>query len=116
MLNEFGYEMPDDTPVSIPARLRLPTSRASQIQAYIRAELSRQAADAGQETFEEANDLDVEEMGDFPMTEYERSGQFGMEDVFTLADARGPAEPGAVSPGGEPQAKEGAQPPADKGE
>lgn len=104
MLNEQGYEIPDDTPVAIPARLRLPTSRAAQIQSYIRQELSRAAQEKGQETFDEANDLDVEEMQDFPMTEYERSGQFGMDDVMDILEqrereaalTRPPAEPTPV--------------------
>lgn len=85
MLDERGYEIPDDTPVAIPARLRLSQSRASQIQAYIRQELSRAAQESGAESFEEANDLDVEEMDGFPMTEYERSGQFGIEDLLVEA-------------------------------
>lgn len=82
MLDDRGYEVPDNTPVAIPARLRLPTSRAEQIRAYIRHELSMQAEADGRESFDEANDLDVEEMADFPMTEYERSGQFGYDDLL----------------------------------
>lgn len=77
MLDKNGYEIPDDTPVAIPARLRLPTSRAAQIQGFIRAEMSRMAQDNGAESFEEANDLDVEEFHDFPMTPYEMEGEEG---------------------------------------
>lgn len=87
MLNEHGYEIPDDTPVSVPTRLRLPQSRAAQIQAYIRQELSRQAAENGHESFEEANDLDVDESLDFGITEYERSAEFGLEDAIALREA-----------------------------
>lgn len=107
MLNERGYEVPDDTPVSVPTRLRLPASRAAQIQAFIRQELALKAQMEGQESFEEANDLDVEDDLDFGRTPYEVSAEFGMVDVELLQEAKDreaaskqpPAEP-AVAPSG----------------
>lgn len=107
MLNENGYEIPDDTPVAVPARLRLPTSRASQIQAYIRHQLSEQAQANGAETFQEANDLDVDEFSEFGVTPYERSGEYGLDDLMALQEAQEreaakrapPAEPAEAPPG-----------------
>lgn len=61
MLNSDGYEIPDNTPVSIPTRLRLPQSRTDQIRQFIRAELSRQALDQGHETFSEADDFELDD-------------------------------------------------------
>lgn len=105
MLNEYGFEVPDNTPVEVPTRLRLPQTRASQIQAFIRAELSRQALDQGHESFDEANDLDVDDgSGDFGMTAYERSAEFGLDDLELLqpagpADQQGGPEGGGAAPG-----------------
>ena len=104
MLNEQGYEVPDQTPVSLPTRLRLPQSRAAQIQGFIRAELSRAASDKGFETFEESNDLEVGENEQFGITAYERSAEFGIDDMETLstpADKAAPAATGAPAPDAE---------------
>lgn len=70
MKNSMDFEPVDDTPVSIPTRLRLPQSRTDQIRAFIRAELSRSAMEDGHETFEEADDFEIDEE-DFPMSPYE---------------------------------------------
>lgn len=49
----------------IPVELGLPEDRPlslrDEMMRFIRAEMSRQAEDTGQETFEEANDFDIEE-------------------------------------------------------
>jgi len=110
MLDQNGYEIPDPTPVQMPTRLRLPQTRAAQIQGYIRAEMSRQAQENGQESFEEANDLDVDEFYDFGITAYERSGEFGMQDVEEIQAREAaltppPADPSAAPP----RAKEGGE-------
>lgn len=102
MLNEQGYEIPDNTPVEMPTRLRLPQTRASQIQGFIRQEMSRQAQEQGHETFEEANDLDVDDGSpDFGPTKYEQSAEFGYGDIETLApaDQRGDPVGGAAGQG-----------------
>lgn len=109
MLNEQGWEIPDDTPVAVPARLSLPTNRAQQIQAYIRQELSQQAADNGEETFEEANDLDVDEFDQFGMTPYEIFGEVGNPEApLTEPPAEAAPVPKDQAPA-EPEA-----PPADQ--
>lgn len=59
MLNEQGYEIPDNTPVELPSRLRVPQSRVDQIRGYIREEMSRSAAKDQQESFEEADDFNL---------------------------------------------------------
>lgn len=74
------YEQVDNTPVEMPTRLRLPQSRTDQMRAFIRQEMSRQAAETGHETFEEADDFEINEE-DLPLTPYE------------LMDLEPPAEP-----------------------
>lgn len=59
MLNERGHEVPDPTPMAIPLGMRVAETLADQIKRMVRSELSRQAADQGAETFEEADDFDV---------------------------------------------------------
>lgn len=65
-----GREIPDQTPVEIPPHLARVVTRHEQMKAYIRAELSRLAAEEGEETFEEADDFDVDEDPD-PLSAYE---------------------------------------------
>lgn len=57
--NEFGEEIPDDTPVEMPLNFTRPLSIQEEIQRSIRTELSRQAVEQGEESFEEADDFDV---------------------------------------------------------
>lgn len=71
MLNNEGYEVPDNTPVEMPTRLKLPQSRVDQIRQFIRQELSLQAQDDGMESFEEANDLEPDDEDYQPLTAYE---------------------------------------------
>lgn len=70
MNNPSPFEPVDNTPVEIPTRLRLPQSRTDQIRSFIRQELSRQALDQGHETFEEADDFEIDEE-DSPLSPYE---------------------------------------------
>lgn len=65
------YQTLDDTPVEIPTRLRLPQSRTDQIRQYIREEMSRAAADQGHESFEDADDFDLDDEEDMPLSPYE---------------------------------------------
>lgn len=58
-LNEKGQEVPDPTPVGLPLGYQHPPSLEERIQRMIAVTLSRQAAHAGAESFEEANDFDV---------------------------------------------------------
>lgn len=56
-----GRELPDPTPVELPLGFKRPESLNDQIRRMIRGEMSAQASAAGNETFEEANDFDVDE-------------------------------------------------------
>lgn len=59
-LDEHGREIPDPTPVTIPSGFRRPPTLQEQVQRLVRGELSRRAAEQGFETFEDADDFDVE--------------------------------------------------------
>lgn len=61
MHDEKGREIPDQTPVALPIGWKAPPTLHEQIQRYIRNEVSRQAAELGEETFEEADDFYVED-------------------------------------------------------
>ncbi|AXH77126.1 MAG: hypothetical protein [Microviridae sp.] len=68
-LNEKGWEVPDQTPVAIPAYIQKYDQRDS-IKEMIRQALSQEAEHAGFETFEEADDFDVGDDFD-PSSPYE---------------------------------------------
>lgn len=59
--DEQGREIPDPTPVAVPVRFRGGPSLAEEIKAAVRQEVSRYAESQGFETFEEADDFDVED-------------------------------------------------------
>lgn len=60
-LNEDGHELLNPVPVNVNIDLEKPLSLKEQIQRLMRNELSLQADLQGHETFEEANDFDVED-------------------------------------------------------
>lgn len=62
-LDKFGHEVLDTTPVARAVSIARPPSIQEQIRRYVQTELSRQAVEAGEESFEEADDFDV---GDEP--------------------------------------------------
>lgn len=68
--DEFGREIPDLTPVAIPANVARPESQESLIKRIIREELSMQASSQGFETFEESLDFDVDDDAEF-VSQYE---------------------------------------------
>lgn len=117
MLNEFGQEIPDDTPVVIHFRGRT-VSQFDQVREYIRSELSRQASGLGMETLEEANDFDVED-DLFPVSahEYDRDTEEADLEALRRGDPRTsrPAAPaGGAAPAGSPPA--GGNPAAEAGD
>lgn len=71
--DERGREIPDPTPISRPVGFRPPPTLQDQIRAYVRNELSAQAASQGHETFEEADDFDVGE-------DYEPTSKWELSD------------------------------------
>lgn len=60
-LDENGHEVLDDTPMELPVGFKHPPSLEDRIKMLIRGHLSAHAASRGAETFEEADDFDVEE-------------------------------------------------------
>lgn len=68
MLDEKGYEIPDQTPVAVPVRMQ--RYERDHIREIIRQEMSRQAEDQGFETWEESDDFDVGDDFD-PISPYE---------------------------------------------
>lgn len=63
-LNERGQEVPDPAPVAIPAGFARPESMAETIQRLVRGSVSRAAREQGLETFEEAEDFDLDDEED----------------------------------------------------
>ena len=63
--NEKGQEIPDPTPVEVPLNFRRPPSLNDRIRSMIAREMSQYASAQGAETFEEANDFEVDEDPDF---------------------------------------------------
>lgn len=67
-----GREICDSTPLEIPIGMRQPENVDEMIRRLIAGEMSRQAAEAGDETLEEANDFDVEsDEAELSLTGYE---------------------------------------------
>lgn len=68
--DEFGNEIANQTPVAIPAGYHAAPSINEIIRQYVRQEMSKQAAESGFESFEEADDFEVDEDPD-PLSAYE---------------------------------------------
>lgn len=65
------FEPFDPKPVAIPVGFKRPPTLQEQIQQMIRTQISAQAAMNGQESFEEAEDFDVDDDFD-PMSPWEQ--------------------------------------------
>lgn len=76
--DEFGAQIPDDTPVELPIRLRRSGRDVStaEIQRLVRIELSKAASAGGYDSIEEADDFEVDD------DEPEFSSQFEMREEF----------------------------------
>lgn len=59
--DEKGREIPDPRPMEMPLGLRKPESMEEMIRRFVRVEASRIAQKEGMETFEEADDFEVED-------------------------------------------------------
>lgn len=70
-LDKDGNEVGDPTPVAPPAHLRRTMTMSEQIQQMIRREFSMRASEEGFETFEEAEDFDIDDDPADPHTPYE---------------------------------------------
>lgn len=78
-LNERGHEVPDPTPVAMPLGLSRPEPIHVMIQRLVRTELSQQAQQQDMETWEEADDFDIEDDELDPLTPYEAFFEGGLE-------------------------------------
>lgn len=61
VLDDKGREIPDPVPMGIPVGLKRPPTLQEQIKAMVRTQLSQQMQQQGYETFEEAEDFDVDD-------------------------------------------------------
>lgn len=87
--DELGREIPDPRPLEIPAGFKKPESITDIIQRLVRTQLSQRAQEEGNETWEEANDFDMDDDDpDSLFTPYELQE---MQEERPLADP-GPAE------------------------
>lgn len=68
--DDRGRELPDDTPIAVPLHWKRPPTLREMIQQHIRTEMSLTAGAEGMETFEEADDFEVDEDPD-PLSQYE---------------------------------------------
>lgn len=83
--DEKGREVPDPTPVEIPLGMKRPETLAEQVQRLVRRQVSEYAAMHGHETFEEADDLEVDDDFD-PSTPYELEFDPVLGREITAAD------------------------------
>lgn len=92
---EGRFEIPDPRPVAVPAGMRRPLTIQEEIKRAIRAEMSQVAADQGFETFEEADDFEVDEdpelSSPYELVEAAPEWPGGVKDV----DADPPGKPDA---------------------
>lgn len=70
-LDDNGHEIPDPQPVEIPARFKRPETLAEQIRRVTQGALSLQAKEQGFETFEEAEDFEIDDDSFDPTSPYE---------------------------------------------
>lgn len=72
-LDERGWEIPDPNPVEMPIGFERPESVEEMIQRMVRGGVSALAREAGYETFEEADNFEIEDEDGFndPATPYE---------------------------------------------
>lgn len=68
--DELGREVPDSLPMEVPLGMKRPESLAEQVQRLVRNSISAHAEIHGQETFAEADDLELDDEFD-PYTPYE---------------------------------------------
>ena len=116
MLDDYGHELLDPTPMAPPIGYKPQPSMVEIIRAQIRSEqLAKEAEDAGFETFEEADDFEVDDDYD-PSSPYEemfdpapprRRFETAEEQLGRRKDRPGrpqmaPQEPPAPSPASPP--------------
>lgn len=95
--DQFGREIPDPRPVEVPTHLKVGPSLNERIQQMIRSELSNRARMAGAESFEDADDFDVDDEDGELVSPYEVKDlapeRMGGKDASDLERAEPPAKP-----------------------
>lgn len=66
----LGHEIPDPRPMQVPAGMKRPETLQEQVARLVRGAISREAEEAGFETFDESEDFDVDDEFD-PRTPFE---------------------------------------------
>ena len=59
--DEKGRLIPDNTPIEVPLKLRIPKSEYEKIAEQVSMELSRRNEEKGEEGFEESMDFDIDD-------------------------------------------------------
>lgn len=90
-LDSDGREIPDPNQMEMPLGMKRPETLAEQVQRLVRTSISAHAAMHGAETFEEAEDLEVDEDFD-PYTPYEVEFDPVIGREVTAADLMDPAK------------------------
>lgn len=83
--NERGEEVLDTTEVEVPLRFKRPPTLQEQIKNMVRGEISRNAVRQGRESFEEADDFEVDD-DELPPSPYEFS-DMPIEKIMDKGDA-----------------------------
>lgn len=81
--NERGEELPDSAPMEWPLKLKRPLTLREEVLRCIRTEMSQNAASAGNETFEEADDFAIGDEADDPRSRHELSE---LQEEYDAAD------------------------------
>lgn len=69
--DEFGREIPDPTPIEVPLKFQRPPTLQEQIRQMIRSESLRATLSEEAESFEEADDFDIDDEEDDILSPYE---------------------------------------------
>lgn len=85
--NSKGHEVPDSTPMEIPAGFKRPESLQEMVQRLVRHQVSEAADAAGHETFEESEDFEVDDFFD-PSSPYEEVFDPVLQRGITLDEFR----------------------------
>jgi hypothetical protein len=103
----------DATPIELPLSLRPPPTMREMMQQIIRQEMSFAAQAAGSETFEEANDFDIDDEDDvLPFSIHEDETRQMIEEIEEKLDGN----PDTPKPPGEPEEPEDAPEPEPDGD
>lgn len=78
MLDERGFELPNPVPIQKSLKIKRPPTLQEQIRRIIKTDLSNQAMSQGFETFDQANDFDIDE-DPLPTSQYEAQDMIAEE-------------------------------------